>query len=111
MTLGQLIVQGLVSEYWRVYNNPLIAGTPYLLSMITAYSVLMAGKLRIIAWRVGLVNQLFWLTWIFFSGSWGFLLMNLVMWYVNITNLIKWRKQNVEGIFKAHLKSHDDSLR
>ena len=105
MTLGQLIVPGLQNEYFRVVQNPLVAGAPYLLSFITAYSVLMAGRLRLVAWKIGIVNQVFWLTWIVYAGAWGFLLMNAVMWYVNITNLIKWRRENIEAMYAARRKS------
>lgn len=63
---------------------------PYLLSVITAYTMLLAGNKRAGAWLVGLFNQVLWLTWIIVSGTWGLLPMTGVMIIVYIRNYIKW---------------------
>ena len=64
---------------------------PYLLSAITIYSMLLAGNKRRGAWIVGLVNQLLWLVWIYLSGAWGLLPMNLALWVVYSRNYLKWK--------------------
>lgn len=63
---------------------------PYLLSAITAYTMLLAGNKRAGAWLVGLLNQALWLTWIIVSGTWGLLPMTAVMIVVYVRNYIKW---------------------
>lgn len=64
---------------------------PYLLSAITAYTMLLAGNKRAGAWLVGLLNQVLWLIWIFTSATWGLLPMTAVMVIVYIRNYVKWK--------------------
>ena len=64
---------------------------PYLLSAITAYTMLLAGNKKAGAWLVGLLNQALWLTWIIVSGTWGLLPMTGVMIVVYIRNYVKWK--------------------
>ena len=63
---------------------------PYLLSIITIYSMLLAGNKKKGAWVVGLVNQLLWLIWIFTTSAFGLLPMNIALWVVYARNYIKW---------------------
>lgn len=65
---------------------------PYILSAITAYTMLLAGNKKKGAWLVGLLNQILWFTWIFVSGTWGLLPMCIVMCIVYYRNYIKWSK-------------------
>lgn len=64
---------------------------PYILSAITAYTMLLAGNKKAGAWLVGLLNQVLWLTWIIVSGTWGLLPMCIVMVIVYIRNYLKWK--------------------
>jgi hypothetical protein len=64
---------------------------PYLLSAITIYSMLLAGNKKKGAWLVGLINQFLWLIWIFTTGAWGLIPMNLALWVVYSRNYIKWK--------------------
>lgn len=64
---------------------------PYLLSAITIYSMLLAGNKKQSAWLVGLINQLLWLLWIFVTGTWGLIPMNICLWVVYARNYIKWK--------------------
>lgn len=66
---------------------------PYLLSAITIYSMLLAGNKKRGAWAVGLINQLLWLCWIFLSGTWGLLPMNIALWIVYGRNYFKWSNE------------------
>jgi len=73
-------------------KQEIIKYLPYLLSAITAYSMLLAGNKKRGAWVLALVNQLLWLVWIFLSNTWGLLPMNIVLWIVYSRNYIKWNK-------------------
>lgn len=64
---------------------------PYLLSAITAYTMLLAGNKKSGAWLVGLLNQALWLTWIIVSATWGLLPMTAVMIIVYVRNYFKWK--------------------
>lgn len=97
-TIADSIFSFVMNEFHRVIENPIIAGVPYLLSMVTAYSTLQAGKLKLSAWKIGIINQVFWLCWILYSHQYGFLLMNATMWYVNIVNLRRWKAADLAGI-------------
>lgn len=69
----------------------IITYLPYLLSLITAYTMLLAGNKRAGAWLVGLLNQSLWLLWIITSQTWGLLPMCIVMTIVYIRNYVKWK--------------------
>lgn len=66
---------------------------PWLLSAITIYMTVLAGNKRRHAWLVGLANQGLWLFWILYTGSWGFLPMNIALWIVYGRNHMKWNKE------------------
>ena len=72
-------------------KHQIIKYLPYLLSAITAYSMLLAGNKKRGAWVVGLLNQLLWLVWIVISGTWGLLPMNVVLWVIYGRNYLKWK--------------------
>jgi len=64
---------------------------PWLLSAITAYTMLLAGNKHKSAWLVGLLNQFLWLVWIVLVKSWGLIPMNIVLWIVYSRNYLKWK--------------------
>lgn len=64
---------------------------PWLLSLITIYTMFLAGDRRSYTWAVGLVNQALWLVWIIASEAWGLVPMNLALWVVYARNHWKWR--------------------
>lgn len=68
-----------------------IAYMPWLLSVITIYMTVLAGNKARNAWAVGLAGQAGWLAWILVSASWGFLPMNIALWWVYGRNHLKWR--------------------
>lgn len=72
-------------------KHAIVTYLPYLLSVITIYSMLLAGNKRRGAWLVGLVNQFLWLIYIFAAGAYGLLPMNLALWVVYGRNYIKWQ--------------------
>lgn len=70
---------------------------PLILSAITLWMTVLAGNLHPRAWLVGLVAQVGWLVWIVVSGAWGFLPMNLGMWWVYGRNHLKWNHSRLDG--------------
>jgi hypothetical protein len=64
---------------------------PWLLSAITIWMTVLAGNKHRLAWAVGLANQALWLFWIVASAAWGFLPMNLALWFVYGRNHLKWQ--------------------
>lgn len=71
----------LISEYF-----------PYFLSIITLYSMWLQGNVEKKSWVLTFINQLLWLIWIFASGKYGFLPMNIGISLVSIRNYRKWNK-------------------
>jgi len=67
---------------------------PWFLSAITIYMTVLAGNKSRYAWAIGLGNQALWLVWIFASGSWGLLPMNIALWAVYTRNHLKWSEAN-----------------
>lgn len=63
---------------------------PYILSVITIYTMFLAGDKKKKAWLVGLVNQILWFTWIIVSGTWGLIPMTIAMCVVYTRNYLKW---------------------
>lgn len=64
---------------------------PWLLSAITIWMTLLAGNQHKSAWLVGLGNQFLWLIWIFATGAWGLIPLNVALWIVYARNHFKWR--------------------
>jgi len=53
--------------------------------------MLLAGNKKRGAWAVALLNQFLWLIWIFLTGTWGLLPMNIALWIVYSRNHFKWK--------------------
>lgn len=67
---------------------------PWLLSLLTIYSAVLAGDKKPSAWTVGIANQLLWAAWIIASETWGMLPMNIVLAVIFVRNFIKWRRES-----------------
>ena len=67
---------------------------PYILSALTVYQLVLAGKKDKKAWVIGILIQPVWLCWMYLSQEWGFIPLNVAMWYVSITNYIKWNRED-----------------
>jgi hypothetical protein len=63
---------------------------PWLLSAITAWTMLLAGDRYRNTWLIGLANQALWLGWIIAIEAWGLLPMNITLWVVYARNHLKW---------------------
>lgn len=66
----------------------------YLLTAIGVTGLWFAGNKSIYGWIIGLCAQLLWITYAISSGQYGFLLSAVAYGYINIRNLIKWKKEN-----------------
>lgn len=66
---------------------------PWLLSVITIYTMFLAGDRKPYTWAIGLANQALWLVWIIASESWGLIPMNAALWFVYARNHIKWNAE------------------
>jgi hypothetical protein len=63
---------------------------PWLMSAMTIWMTLLAGNNHPRAWAVGLVNQIFWITWIIASETWGLIPMSIALGIVYARNHFKW---------------------
>lgn len=63
---------------------------PYVISVVTVYSMWLAGNKDFAAWPIAIVNQALWLFWIVLSGTWGLLPMNIALWIIFYRNYRKW---------------------
>ena len=60
------------------------------MSALTIWMTLLAGNNNKHAWAVGLVNQIFWVTWIVASEAWGLIPMSIALGIVYARNHFKW---------------------
>ncbi len=67
---------------------------PYILSINTIVTMILAGRKNKYTWILGLLNQVLWLTWIFLIQAWGLLPMTGVLCVVYTWNHFKWNKPN-----------------
>ena len=65
---------------------------PYYLSVTTVIAVMRQGSKDVLGWWIMLGNQTLWLVWMLMSNSFGFLIMNLFLWYASVRNILIWRK-------------------
>lgn len=66
---------------------------PYVLSVVTLTQAHMAGSKHKHAWSLGMVNQLLWLLFIFYTETYGLLVLNIGLWIVYIRNHLLWYKE------------------
>jgi len=64
---------------------------PYLLSLATVTSMILAGNKRREAWALGLATQAVWLLWAWCAGQWGFLPLTAAITVIYWRNWRKWR--------------------
>lgn len=75
-----------------IFSHIVHVYVPYMLSAITIYMNFLAGNKSNKTWLVGLIGQVGWSTWIFYTQNWGFVPLNIALWYIYIGNHIKWNK-------------------
>lgn len=65
---------------------------PWVMSIVTIASMLLAGEKKRSAWIIGLLNQCLWSLFIVMTGNWGLAPLTVAMTIVYVRNLKKWRK-------------------
>lgn len=68
----------------------IIIYVPYLLSVLTLSMMYLAGNKNPLAWKLGLANQVLWITWIYLTQSWGLMVLTVCLIFMYIRNLLKW---------------------
>lgn len=84
---------GVDSRTMNLVDRFIVDMLPWMLSSITLYMNFLAGNLSKHAWLLGCLSQIGWSVWTIYTKEWGFLPLNLGLWYIYIRNYIKWNKQ------------------
>lgn len=71
-------------------NQMIVTYLPWFMSIVTIYMTFQAGNKNRWSWLIGLCNQVFWLTWIIASASWGLLPMTIVLTGLYLRNHMLW---------------------
>lgn len=77
---------------------------PWVMSLATIASMLLAGEKKRSAWIVGLLNQCLWFAFIYITKNWGLAPLTVAMTIVYIRNLHKWKKPEQ----RQHVKINGD---
>ncbi len=81
---------------------------PWIMSAITLYMTFLQGKKTWKAWAVGLVNQVLWLWYALSTQTWGFLPLNLGLWYLYVRNLMIWYDDEAQYLLRQQRKVEED---
>lgn len=76
----------------------IIKWAPWILSIVTITMTAMAGRLHRKSWVVGLAGNVLWLIWIIASKSWGFLPLNIVLFFLYAKNHLSWREKKTHCV-------------
>jgi len=63
---------------------------PYVLSIGTLAINVMAGNKWRYTFAVALINQAVWFFWIFWTGNYGFIILNTFLTIIYVRNHIRW---------------------
>lgn len=64
----------------------------WIMSVLTLFSMYLAGNRSNQAWSLSLFNQLLWLIYITGTMQWGLIPMNVGMWFISYRNYKLWKK-------------------
>jgi hypothetical protein len=78
----------------------------WLLAVVSAGGLLVAGTRRRSGWLIGMLVQPVWAAYAIGSRQWGFLASVVLFSYVNVRNWVRWGEPAVDGD-RAVLKSED----
>jgi hypothetical protein len=73
-------------------NSLLVDYLPWVISLATIYMIFLVGNKDIKGWVVSFFCQVLWTTFILASESWGLMPLNVAMYYLTVSNFIKWKK-------------------
>ena len=63
---------------------------PWVLSVLTLVTMVMAGNKDIRAWYIGLFAQFIWVAFDIHFAAWGLLPLSFALFYVYVRNIWKW---------------------
>ena len=75
----------------------IIVYLPYLLSLVTVYTTLLAGNKNKLGWIIATINQFLWLIWILAVGAYGLLIGNILLTIICFRNYLKWEKESLSN--------------
>jgi hypothetical protein len=64
---------------------------PLATSVGTLLMMWLAGSKRVVAWKVGLANQVLWVWFIVAFEAWGLIPLTLALTFTYARNLVRWR--------------------
>ena len=65
---------------------------PWIMSLITITTLWLAGDKKLLAWKLGLFNQILWSLFIYDTGQYGLIPMTIAVTFVYIRNYIKFKR-------------------
>ena len=66
---------------------------PWILSVVTFITHVMAGNTHKWTWVVSAGNQVLWMIWIVAVSAWGLAPLTIGLFVLNIRNYFKWKKR------------------
>ena len=75
---------------------------PWFMSAITLYMTFLQGRRNWRAWMWGLINQVLWLVYIWCTGAWGLLPLNIGLWALYFKNLMLWLDTEEKALIQQH---------
>lgn len=73
---------------------------PWLMSAITLWMTHQQGRKKWTAWVWGLINQVLWLCFIIYTGTWGLMPLNIGLWALYIRNLQAWYADEAQYLLR-----------
>ena len=68
-----------------------------LISIVTIIQMYMLSRHIMYGLYVGLASQVLWVIFIINTESWGLVPLNVVLWWVFISGIIKWKQEVKDG--------------
>lgn len=68
-----------------------------LISIVTIIQMYMLSRHIMYGLYVGLASQVLWVIFIINTESWGLVPLNVVLWWVFISGIIKWKQEVEDG--------------
>ncbi|MBU1082602.1 MAG: hypothetical protein KKB59_19100 [Spirochaetes bacterium] len=63
------------------------------ISIVTIAQMQLLTRKKKLGIYVGLVSQSLWLYYIIDEQAWGLIWLNIFLWYIYVTGLMKWREE------------------
>ncbi len=69
----------------------------WMLAGVGVTGLWLAGNREVGGWWIGVAVQLLWIAYAVVSKQWGFIMSALAYGFVNVRNLLKWRRETDSG--------------